>query len=200
MKQGSPPGENNESVLVAAACRGERDAFDALIQRYQKQVTGIAYRLLGNLDDALEVAQETFVKAYVNLDSLDHQNRFAPWLLRIATNLALNARRSRATRKRLIPLDGAHRDDEQPLLDRIPAPHYADASPVPAATANELAERVHDAIDQLTDAQRTALVLFSMEKLPQKEVAEIMNCSIEAVKWHVFQARKKMKTLLADQL
>lgn len=187
----------DDADLVRAARDGRRDAFDTLVSTYQRRATAVAYRLLGNLQDALEVSQEAFIRAYRNLDSLERPERFGPWLLRIVTNLSLNFRRGRRPRLSLedcVLSEDARRDECLADAD------HSDGRPGAQLAAAELQEQIQHALGELTPAQRTALVLFSMEQLPQKEVAEIMQCSVEAVKWHVFQARKRMKQRLAEYL
>jgi len=188
------PGDRDDAKLVAAACRGERSAFDALIVRYQRQATSVAYRLLNNMDDALEVTQDAFLRAYEKLASLDKTERFGPWLLRIVSNMSLNKRRSRALR-RGISLDT---DDEDG--GGIQPVDTSAVRPDEAASANDVKRLMQQAIDELPDMQRKALILFCMEQRPQKEIAETLKCSVEAVKWHVFTARKKLKERLKDYL
>ncbi|MFH1748499.1 MAG: sigma factor, partial [Planctomycetota bacterium] len=95
----------SDEELVQLTCAGQRDAFDPLVERYQRRATAVAYRLLGNLHDALEVCQEAFVRAYRHLHSLEDGRRFGSWLLRIVTNLSLNFRRSRAVGGRRISFE-----------------------------------------------------------------------------------------------
>ena len=190
----TPP---EDADLVLAALDGDRTAFDALVERYQRRATAVSYRLLGNLHDALEVCQEAFVRAYRSLGTLEKHNRFGPWLLRIVTNLSLNFRRSRGPRisfEDCMVADGQSREEH--VQDR---PH-SETRPSTRLAAAELEERIQAGLATLSEQQRAALVLFSVEQLPQKEVAQILDCSVEAVKWHVFQARKTMKALLADML
>jgi RNA polymerase sigma-70 factor (ECF subfamily) len=190
----------SDAALVEAVRVGRRAAFDELVERYQRRAVSVAYRLLGNLHDALEVCQEAFIRAYRNLESLQDGERFGSWLLRIVTNLSLNFRRDRAVGGRRISLDDCIRDD-QPARGRRLADHlHSNRRPGAELAASELHGLVQAAIAQLPPQQRTALVLFSIEQLPQKEVAAIMDCTVEAVKWHVFQARKKLKDQLAEYL
>ena len=175
----------DDAALVRQTLAGRRTAFDELVERYQRRATSVAYRLLGNLHDALEVCQEAFIRAYRGLQTLEDQQKFGPWLLRIVTNLSLNFRRSRGPRLSFEDcLLGPDASREEQISD---APHSEDR-PGAKLMAAELQE------------QRTALVLFSIEQMPQKDVAEVMKCSVEAVKWHVFQARKKMKEQLTEFL
>lgn len=195
--QGSPHGPPDDADLVRGTLDGRREAFDQLIERYQRRATSVAYRLLGNLHDALEVCQEAFVRAYRGLSALEDPDRFGSWLLRIVTNLSLNFRRSR--RPRLSFEDCLRNDDQGPdevLSDGPQSEHRPGAR----LAATELEARIQDGLATLPPQQRAALVLFSIEQLPQKDVARILNCSVEAVKWHVFQARQKMKAHLAEFL
>jgi RNA polymerase sigma-70 factor (ECF subfamily) len=189
------PPEVADAALVQRTCDGDRPAFDQLIERYQRRATAVSFRLLGNLQDALEVCQEAFIRAYRNLETLESQDRFGPWLLRIVTNLSLNFRRAR--RPRISFEDCLVGEDDSRAEQVADAPHSEDR-PGARLAAAELETRIQAGLDTLSQQQRAALVLFSVEQLPQKEVAEILNCSIEAVKWHVFQARKKMKAFLED--
>lgn len=195
--QCSPHGPPDDADLVRGTLDGRRGAFDQLIERYQRRATSVAYRLLGNLHDALEVCQEAFVRAYRGLPTLEDPDRFGSWLLRIVTNLSLNYRRSR--RPRLSFEDCLRNDDQGPdevLSDGSQSEHQ----PGTRLAAAELEAHIQAGLATLPPQQRAALVLFSIEQLPQKDVARILNCSVEAVKWHVFQARQKMKAHLAEFL
>src|SRR3954469_9014646 len=95
----APPAGSADIKLVEAAQRGDRKAFDELIRKYQKQAVSVSYKLLGNTNDALEVTQDAFLKAYTSLKTLEKPGAFGGWLMRIVSNLSLNYRRSRTTRK-----------------------------------------------------------------------------------------------------
>ena len=196
----STAAEVSDAELVRAVRAGRRVAFDELVERYQRRAVSVAYRLLGNLHDGLEVCQEAFIRAFRNLDSLEDERRFGSWLLRIVTNLSLNFRRDRAAGGPRVSLEDCILDEHGGRNQRVPDAPYSDQRPDAELAASELHTLVQEAIATLPERQRMALVLFSLEQLPQKEVAAIMDCSVEAVKWHVFQARKKLKGQLADYL
>jgi len=181
---------------VLAVRAGDRAGFDELVCRYQRQATAIAYRLLSNRDDAMEVAQDAFLKAYDRLDMLKDPSRFGPWLLRILSNLALNRRRSRALRK-MAPLELSRDGEDEIGFSRLDP---RATTPLEEATANDLRTLVAEAIQTLPEAQRQTLILFSMYNVPQKEIAEAMECTVETVKWNVFSARKKLKELLGKAM
>lgn len=192
----------SDGQLVDRAIAGDRPAFDDLVRRYQRQAVAVSYRLLGNSHDALEVTQDAFLKAYTNLSTLQKQEAFGGWLMRIVSNLSLNYRRSRKTRSQL-PLDdllGAVESHQGESAG--PAGHStaASADPVRRLQGKELGQRLHEALQQLPEKQRLAIVLFTIEQMPQKQVAQTLECSVEAVKWHVFQGRKKLRELLKDHL
>jgi RNA polymerase sigma-70 factor, ECF subfamily len=185
----------SDGQLVAQVLVGQRDAFDELIRRYQRQAVAVSYRLLGNSQDALEVTQDAFLKAFSSIASLQKPEAFGGWLMRIVSNLSLNFRRSRKSRSQL------------PLDDLLVASDGAgdqwaarSGNPVHDLQSREMGARLQAALMELPEKQRLAILMFTIEEKPQKEVAQALNCSVEAVKWHVFQGRKKLKELLKDHL
>lgn len=183
-----------ELALVLAARAGDRAAFGKLAQLYQRQCAAVALRLLGNAHDASELVQEALVKAFKNLAQLEQSERFGPWLMRIVTNLALNFRRARVRRQAISLEQTAAGDDGDDLKASVPGSEL-DAPEAPLTSA-ELGDAIHRALKSLPEKQRLALVMFAVEKMPQKDVAEVLGCSVEAVKWHVFTARKQLRKLL----
>jgi RNA polymerase sigma-70 factor (ECF subfamily) len=181
-----------DGELVRLAQAGERQAFDLLIRRYQRQAVAVSFRLLGNTQDALEVTQDAFIKGFTSIETLQKPEAFAGWLMRIVTNLSLNYRRSRKGRM-AVPLDDL-------LAGSEPEGEAADDSPERGMEGKELGAGLQAALAQLPEKQRLAIVMFAIEQLPQKQVAEAMECSVEAVKWHVFQGRKKLKELLKEYM
>ena len=188
----------DDAALVADAIGGDADAFDTLVRRHQRRAVAVAYRLLGNVDDASDVAQDAFLRAFQRLEQLADPRRFAPWLMRIVGNLALNYRRSRAARA-AVGLDDAG-DVADPAASRSYPSPGDESEPVKPSEAVELQSAFDRALETLPEKQRTSLVLFSIAGLPQSEVARIMGCTVELVKWNVFQARKTMKDRLSDFL
>src|SRR6195256_830826 len=101
---GSREGGPSDEQLVAKVMAGDRPSFDELIKKYQRQAVAVSYRLLGNSQDALEVTQDAFLKAYKSLSTLQKPEAFGGWLMRIVSNLSLNFRRGRKNKQQL-PLD-----------------------------------------------------------------------------------------------
>ncbi len=187
-----------ELSLVLAAKAGDRAAFGRLAQLYQRPCAAVALRLLGNTHDASELVQDALVKAFRSLVQLNQSERFGPWLMRIVTNLALNFRRARVRRQALSleqTADAAESGEGEDLRSTLPG-REMDAPERPLTSA-ELGAAIQEALDGLPEKQRLALVMFAIEKMPQKDVAEVLDCSVEAVKWHVFMARKQIRKQLA---
>ncbi|MGD0462194.1 MAG: sigma-70 family RNA polymerase sigma factor [Tepidisphaeraceae bacterium] len=194
----TPP---TDATLVQRTLAGNRAAFDVLIRRYQRQAVSVSYRLLGSSQDALEVTQDAFLRAFVNLGSLKKPEAFGGWLLRIVSNLSLNFRRGRKSRSQL-PLDDllASSDTTSANGHSIGNLAIGYVDPAHQLQSAEMGRRLRKALRQLPDRQRSAIILFAIEQMPQKQVARTLGCSVEAVKWHVFQGRKRLREVLKDYL
>jgi RNA polymerase sigma-70 factor, ECF subfamily len=187
-----------DGQLVTRTIDGDRKAFDELIVRYQRQAVAVSYRLLGNTQDALEVTQDAFLKAFTSLATLQKPEAFGGWLMRIVSNLSLNYRRGRKNKQQL-PLDDLLGPSEPSTADTSGSDWMAQSGdPVRRLESQELGRKLQEALNQLPEKQRLAIVMFTIEQMPQKQVAETLDCSVEAVKWHVFQGRKKLKEILKD--
>src|SRR5688572_2407422 len=199
---GTEAGAPTDGQLVERTLGGERGAFDELVRRYQRQAVAVSYRLLGNSHDSLEVTQDAFLKAFSSLATLQKPGAFGGWLMRIVSNLSLNFRRSRKTRSQL-PLDdllgpaGSQQTDTTGGSSDWMA---QSGDPVRRLESEEMGRRLQAALAQLPEKQRLAIVMFTIEEMPQKQVAEALKCSVEAVKWHVFQGRKRLKELMKEHL
>jgi len=182
-----------DAAWVHAVLAGDSGAFGNLVETYQRAAVATSYRLLSNSDDAQEVAQEAFLKAYQSLSRLNDPTRFGPWLLRIVSNLSLNARRSRKSSQSVTL-------DEELGTGDDSAPRTVNVGPERRTENRELQAAIDNALEQLPEKQRMALLLFTVEGWAQKDIAEVLECSLETVKWNVFQGRKRLKELLGDQL
>jgi RNA polymerase sigma-70 factor (ECF subfamily) len=199
MSEATGTGSNDEPTVRAAAA-GDRSAFDTLVRKYQAQAVAVSYRLLGNRSDAVEIVQDAFLKAYKSLSTLERPGAFGGWLMRIVSNLSLNRRRGRSLR-RGSSLD----DDEGNPIDAEGATSIGgealgggSTDPSRAAMGHELGEKLQAALNELPEKQRLAILMFTIEQMPQKDVAEALGCSVEAVKWHVFQGRKRLREALKE--
>jgi len=190
-----------DGPLVRQTLEGNRGSFDILISKYQRQAVAVSYRLLGNTHDALEVTQDAFLKAFSSLATLQKPDAFGGWLMRIVSNLSLNYRRSRRTRSQL-PLDDLLGPTEPSQTSGPGTSEWMGRSgdPVRNLESQEMGQRLQQALALLPEKQRLAIIMFTIEEMPQKQVAEALGCSVEAVKWHVFQGRKKLKDLMREHL
>ena len=187
-----------DGELAGRAINSDRAAFGELVRRYQRQAVAVSYRLLGNSHDALEVTQDAFLKAYSSLATLQKPEAFGGWLMRIVSNLSLNFRRSRRTRSQLPLDDFLGPADAQAEGASGSEWMAASGDPVRRLEGQELGKKLQEAMKALPEKQRMAIVMFTIEEMPQKQIAETLGCSVEAVKWHVFQGRKKLKEMLKD--
>ncbi|GMV98536.1 MAG: RNA polymerase sigma factor [Phycisphaerae bacterium] len=186
-----------DADLVRAAIAGDNRSFGRLVEAYQRPAVSKAYRLLGNSEDAAEVVQEAFLRAYRALARLKEPARFGPWLMRIVSNLSLNARRSRKTSQTLMleeerGTDGLTSGEGEPVV--------ASFGPDAEAQGREMQRLLDEALAELPEKQRLSLVLFTIEGWAQKDIAEYLECSLENVKWNVFQARKRLREKLGELL
>ncbi len=195
----SVPADLSDGLLVGQCLQGDRRAFDVLIRRHQRQAIAVSYRLLGNSHDAAEVTQDAFLKSYKSLATLQKPEAFAGWLMRIVSNLSLNYRRSRKIRSPL-PLDDLLGAQESGRGSAGGEWMAKSGDPLRTLESREMGVRLQEALAELPEKQRLAILMFTIEEMPQKQVAEALECSVEAVKWHVFQGRKKLKEMLKDHL
>jgi RNA polymerase sigma-70 factor (ECF subfamily) len=173
--------------LVKASQAGDRGSFDELVALYQRRAMQVAVRMLGDANEAAEAVQYGFVKAYLNIDKLKESGRFEAWFFRIIVNTAISQRRAAKNRAEKIKITG---DCESKKA----------FSPEEREVGKELKGAIQRAMLKLSKKQAQAIALFGIEDLPRDEVAEIMGCSAEAVRWHVFKARQKLKVLLKEYL
>ena len=172
----------DDRTLVAACLEGRRDAFDAIVERHQRQVYQLCYRFAGNHEDASDLAQDVFIRAYRGLHSFKGQAAFSTWLYRIGVNVCLNRMGSRAQKWTTLEIA------DQPDL-RI---ERADAR----LLRGERAAAVRAAIARLPKKQRAALILRVYHDLPHDEIARIVGTSVGAVKANFFHALANLKKLL----
>ncbi len=184
---------SDELVLVRAAKSGDVGAFEQLVRRYDRNVFRIAQHITQNREDAEDVVQDAFLKAYGNLGQFQEQSKFYTWLVRIAVNEALMKLRRRRP-ERTVSLDEDVKTDE----DSIPR-EVADWSPNPEQQYNqaELKEILTKTINGLPPGFRTVFVLRDVEGLSTEETAEALNLSIPAVKSRLLRARLQLRERLS---
>jgi RNA polymerase sigma-70 factor (ECF subfamily) len=189
-KVGEPT--NDEAVLVNAARKGDVGAFEELVRRYDRNVFRIAQHITQNREDAEDVVQDAFLKAYQNLGQFQGQSKFYTWLVRIAVNEALMRLRRRRP-ERMVSLDEDVKTEEDSMPREI-----ADWSPNPEQqyTQGELKDILSRTIQGLPASFRTVFVLRDVEGLSTEETADALGLSIPAVKSRLLRARLQLRERL----
>ena len=185
-----PPSE--ESILVDAARAGDIGAFESLVRRYDRNVFRIAQHITQNREDAEDVVQDAFLKAYQNLGQFQGQSKFYTWLVRIAVNEALMRLRRRRP-ERMVSID----EDVKTEQDSMPR-EIADWSPNPEQqyTQSELKDILGKTIQGLPPSFRTVVVLRDVEGLSTEETASALELSVPAVKSRLLRARLQLRERL----
>lgn len=177
--------DRDDRELAAAARHGDEAAFAQLVRRHQVGIRRCAQRILGDAEEARDVAQLAFVRAWQKLSRYDPKWSFSTWLYRIATNLAIDMLRSRDSR------DRSHAGHLRLVGDAV-----APTAPGDVAE-NEVQQIFLELAEGLSPSQRMAFVLREVEGRPTTEVAEVMGCSEATVRNHIFQARSVLRKELA---
>jgi RNA polymerase sigma-70 factor (ECF subfamily) len=171
----------DEPNWIQNSLAGDMEAYAALVKEHQKMVHAVAFRMTGSLADAEDLTQETFLRAFQQLDSFRREAKFSTWLCQIAVNLSLNWR-ARENRRGDVHSKWA----ENAISENVPRGGFPD----------ELSRRVQEALNKLPVKQRAAIVLTIYEDRTHAEAARILNCTEATVSWRVFAARQKLKRLL----
>jgi len=192
---GSGIEKDSDSVLVTATKRGDTRAFDKLILRHKQRVLAVAQRITNNREDAEDVAQESFHKAFVHLDAFHEKSRFSTWLTRIAMNEALMLLRRRRRVFETIPEnpENGAKSSLEPFVDRGPNPEES-------CWRRERKQLLTKAINRLDPKVRRTILLRDIEERSIKETAQILGASISAVKARVFQGRRRLRRVVNPRL
>ena len=172
-----------DTDLIRKACRGDVEAYNLLISRWEKRVYNYLLRIAGDREEALDLSQDVFLKAYQNLRKLDDPARFAPWLFRIAHNEAFSAFRKRRP-------DREVQGSSEFTADEMATAH-APVFPI------ELSIAVTTALSKLPDDQREAVILKIYQGFKFEEMAEILSCPVSTVKSRLYAALDVLKMQLA---
>ncbi|MGE5180873.1 MAG: sigma-70 family RNA polymerase sigma factor, partial [Acidobacteriota bacterium] len=177
--------------------RGDREAFRTLFERYHRRAYGLAFGVIRNSDDALDVVQDAFIKAHKHLDKFEGNSSFYTWLYRIVMNLAIDHLRKHR-RIRPVELDEQHL--EEAASDDSLLPKVLGGNPGRALLDKEIRARIDEALGELSDNHRAVLVMRELEGLSYEEMAQAMGCSKGTIMSRLFHARKNMQKRLADLL
>ena len=184
-----------DRALIARAQAGEMVAFRRLVERHQRQAFALAFALVRDENDARELVQEAFLRAFKNLPTFQRDSSFFTWLYRIVTNLGIDllrkpGRRVQEPTEEVGTTDG---DVDVPFLGR-----FDGADPVEAVRRREIAQRLQTAFDELPSYHRAVIVLRELEGMSYEEMASVMSVSKGTIMSRLFHARKKLQRVLAD--
>jgi len=186
----------SETDLVKRCQEGDSEAFDELVTRYRTRVFGMIYNMVHNEQDAWDLAQDSFLKAWKSIARFRGQSSFYTWMYRIVMNVTIDW-----LRKKQVRGAGAEFDDAIQLKEIDPAsrtvPH---AGPLPheGMQGREIRDRIDAAIAQLSPEHRAVILMKEIEDMQYREIAESLGCSIGTVMSRLFYARKKLQDLLRD--
>jgi len=188
---------DSDHQLVKKTLRGDNQAFEELVQIYQNKVYALSYRYMGNEDDAYDMSQESFIKAYRSLKSFKGDSSFGTWIYRITTNVCLDEIRRR--KRRVVPLS---LDEPLATLDGNGVEkEIADTS----LTADriyeqkEFSEYLQTLLDEMKPEHKSAIVLRDVMELSYEEIAVVLDCSIGTVKSRINRARTVLQKKLSDR-
>ncbi|HTQ23904.1 MAG TPA: sigma-70 family RNA polymerase sigma factor [Candidatus Binataceae bacterium] len=181
--------ERDEAELIERAKKGDTKAFGTLVERYQRRVVGVAMAVVHNQEDALELAQETFVRAFQNVSKFESRSSFSTWLYRIAANIAIDFRRGE---RRHPTMRGEEAETE---IQRLPS---AAGDSFKEAQRSEMGRRIQEALGQLTQEHRAAILLREVEGLSYDEISDVLQCPRGTVMSRLHYARSRLREILKD--
>jgi RNA polymerase sigma-70 factor, ECF subfamily len=185
-------GQDKEAALVLAAKGGDGHAFEILIERHRGRILAVARRFTRTREDAEDVVQESFQKAFVNLRKFEWKSSFSTWLTRIAINQALMSLR-RGRRMREVSINDLSGNEETAPWREIPDSR---AGPESTFLQNERSQILSAAMNRLTPGIRKAIELRELGELSTKEAAQVMGLSVVAMKSRVFHGRRRLHQVL----
>jgi RNA polymerase sigma-70 factor, ECF subfamily len=186
------------AALVERAQRGDDRAFESLVGTYRDRIHSYVSRMVRDPDEALDISQDTFLRAYQSLSRFRGSASFQTWLYRIATNLSIDAiRRSKRRQEATVSLDAPVDTGEGQVMREL-----ADESRGPelAATGRAVQDEVAAALEQMSPTLRPVLVMYDLQGMSYQEIAEVLGCPLGTVKSRLFNARMQLKELLAERL
>jgi len=188
--------EVEDRTLVRAAQKGDQNAFRQLVERYQRRIYQLALGMMKDPDDAMDIAQETFVRVHRYLPSFKGDSSFFTWTYRIATNLCLDAQRKKG---RLTRVD-AEEGDEAEIEAAMDPPSAALAGPQRSVLNEELRGKLEEALQGLSENHRAILLLRELEGMSYEELAKVLGIRKGTVMSRLFHARLKMQNKLREYL
>jgi len=197
-ESGSGVAEGTEDVLlVRAAQNGDLDAFDGLVVRHRERIFNLIYHMTSHHEDATDLAQDVFVKAWKALGNFKGESSFYTWVYRIAVNHTLNhlkQRRNRTVHLSLNDMD-FNAENDPDLVQLV-----SHQTPRRAANLKELSQRLNAAMQKLSEEHRMVVVMHDIQGIPHDEIAEVMDCNPGTVRSRLFYARQQLQAYLSDLL
>ena len=191
-----PSAPADETVLVQRAQRGNLEAYDELVQRYQERIYATIYHMTSNHEDANDLAQESFIKAFQALKTFKGGSSFYTWLYRIAVNKTINFLKQRKNRIHLSLNDLDFNAEHDPDLVAL----ISDKTPRREANLTELQEKLNTALMKLSEPHRLVVVLHDVQGMSHDEIAKVMDCNIGTVRSRLFYARQQLQAWLSEYL
>src|SRR6266498_23034 len=200
--QGDAPSEQtavfpvDEMVLVQNARHGDLEAYDELVKRYQERIYATVYHMTSNHEDANDLAQEAFIKAFHALKSFKGGSSFYTWVYRIAVNKTINFLKQRKNKAQMSLDDIDFNAEHDPDLVAL----ISDKTPRREVNLAELQEKLNIAMQKLSEPHRLVVTLHDVQGLSHEEIAKIMECNIGTVRSRLFYARQQLQAYLSDYL
>jgi RNA polymerase sigma-70 factor (ECF subfamily) len=184
-----------DTDLILQAQKGNQNAFEELVYRYDRNVLSIAFKYANNEDDAKDLYQEVFIRVYRGLKNFRFQSEFSTWLFRITTNVCLTYK-SRSKEHLRVSIDNDY-DDEENEISTTKELVYDGSSPEEISSGSDLGEIVNAAVESLSPKQRMTFILKHYEGYKIREIAEMLNCKEGTVKKYLFDAIKNLRKKLS---
>ena len=188
------PAPTEESDLVERSRQGDMPAYDELVRRYQQRIYATVYHMTANHEDANDLAQEAFIKAYQALKSFKGGSSFYTWVYRIAVNKTINFLKQRKNRSQMslndLDLNAEHDPDLVALI--------SDKTPRREVNLSELQEKLNEAMLKLSEPHRLVVTLHDVQGLSHEEIAKIMECNIGTVRSRLFYAHRQLQNFLTE--
>jgi RNA polymerase sigma-70 factor (ECF subfamily) len=183
-----------DNALIERVLSGNDKAFEEIVNRYQKRIFSLCYRMCSNEQDALDLSQEVFLRVYHSLKSFKGSSSFSTWVYRIASNICIDHLRKEKKIK-VVSLTPATEDDDTPSFD-LPDDTY---SPEESYRKKELAEAISGALTRLSPDHRRIIVLRDINQLSYDEISEILDLEPGTVKSRIFRARDQLRKILLEE-
>ena len=186
----------SDEILVKKSQKGDYPSFEELVKRYEKKIYNLAYRIMGNKEDASDVLQETFLQAFKKLAGFKGKAKFSTWLYRIAVNICLMRKRKRK-KMEIISLDVPILTKKEDEIKRELRDDWSE-SPLATLENKEVKKTLSEAIDLLPEEYRTVFLLRGLNGMSNEEVAEVLKISLPAVKSRLHRARLFLRDRLSQ--